>query len=430
MKIVVLEGPDAGVEKRLKGTLTVGTDASCDLVLRDPTVSHQHFVMAAIRGRIGLRDLQSTNGTWVAGQRVVEMQIHPGTVVRAGSTLVAAHPAWYVREVPLSESRQFGRLFGKSPLMREVFAILERVAPGDVTVLLEGESGTGKELAARSVHEASPRSEQPYVVFDCAQTKPDLIESELFGHKRGAFTGAVADRMGVFQQAHGGTLFIDEIGELPANVQATLLRTLETGEVKPVGSDHVMKVDVRVVAATNRDLKAEVERGNFRSDLFYRLEVVRLRLPPLRERPEDIAGIIDRLLNGRIDHSQPIAGANLQRLIAHSWPGNVRELRNVLDRAVALAPRQPGRLPAFSELVLSTGQPSERPSGLQYPGLNPPLPFKEAKQRLLDDFERVYIKHLMSVHDGQVTAVANAAGLSRKHVYELLKRSGVVIDDG
>jgi DNA-binding NtrC family response regulator len=233
----------------------------------------------------------------------------------------------------------------------------------------------------------------------------------------------------MFQQAHGGTLFIDEIGELPTTVQATLLRTLETGEVKPVGADHPVQVDVRVVAATNRDLKAEVERGNFRSDLFYRLEVVRLRLPPLRERPEDIAGIIDRLLNGRVDHSQPIAGPNLQRCIAHGWPGNVRELRNVLDRAVALASRIPGRLPAFGDLNLNTGAPSERPVGLSYPGLNPLLPFKQAKQRLLEDFERAYIKHLMTLHQGQVSAVADAAGLSRKHVYELLKRSGLSPDE-
>lgn len=430
MKAVVLEGPDAGLERRLTGTLTVGTDPKCELVLHDPTVSRRHFMMAALAGRVGLRDLGSTNGTWVAGQRAVEVQLAPGTVIRAGSTLIAAHPAWYVRELPLSPHRQFGRLFGKSALMREAFAILERVAPSDVTVLIEGESGTGKELAARSIHEASPRHQKPYVVFDCAQTKPDLIESELFGHKRGAFTGAVTERRGVFQQANGGSLFIDEIGELPMSVQATLLRTLETGEVKPVGADQSVVVDARVIAATNRDLKAEVERGNFRSDLFYRLEVVKLRLPPLRKRPEDIAGIIEMLLAGRIDPDSPIAGSNLQRCLSHSWPGNVRELRNALERAVALAPRDGDRLPKFDELVVSVGQRSERPSTLQFPGLEPLLPYKDAKQRLLEDFERAYVKQLLLLHGGQISAAAEAAGLSRKHVYELLRRTGLQLEPG
>jgi transcriptional regulator with GAF, ATPase, and Fis domain len=309
--------------------------------------------------------------------------------------------------------------------MREIFAILERVAPSEVTILVEGESGTGKELVARSVHTASPRAAKPYVVFDCGSVPSELAESELFGHKRGAFSGAIADRAGAFARADGGTLCLDELGELPLDLQPKLLRVLETGEIKPVGSDEPARVDVRVVASTNRDLRAEVRRGRFREDLLYRLDVVKLRLPPLRQRPEDLPGLVERLLDGKLPSGDTIAGDNLGKLAAYGWPGNVRELRNVLARAVALA-RRPGEPAAkFGELVLNLGPAAEGPAtlGADYPGVASPLPYKEARAQLLDSFDRAYVAALMSRHGDNMSRAAQAAGISRSFLYDLLRKA-------
>jgi len=428
-KLVVLEGPDAGLEKRVGSVLTLGSSSECDVLLSDPTVSRKHALLAPLGPQLRLRDLGSSNGTRVGGRRVVEVEIDLGTTVHIGNTVFAVYPAWHVREVELSTRDDFGSLFGRSPAMREVFSILERVAPTDVSVLIDGESGTGKELVARSLHEHSARKDRAYVVFDCTQAKPELVESELFGHKKGAFTGATADRHGVFEQADGGTLFLDELGELPTDLQAKLLRTLETGEVKGVGADAPRLVDVRVVAATNRDLKAEVARGNFRSDLMYRLDVVKIRMPPLRERPEDVPGLVERLLGGRCASSEPIAGPNLHQLMSFDWPGNVRELRNVVERALALAPRGAGA-PRFSQLIFNLGRPktpSSTPSTL--PGLDPLLPYKEAKEKLLERFDCAYLEALMAAHGQNISGAARVAGLSRKHLYELLHRNGMAASD-
>jgi DNA-binding NtrC family response regulator len=308
--------------------------------------------------------------------------------------------------------------------MRELFAMLARVSPSDVTVLIEGESGTGKEIAARSIHAASARASKPYVVFDCASIPRELAESELFGHKRGSFSGAIDDRLGAFQQADGGTICLDEIGELPLDLQPKLLRALETGEVKRVGDDHARKIDVRVIAATNRDLGAEANRGSFRSDLYYRLEVMKVRMPPLRHRPEDIPGLVEVLLEGKIAEGDSIQGENVRRLIAYSWPGNVRELRNALMRAVALAQR-PGAKPRFAELVFNFGAAVEEPAtiGISFPGVASPMPFKEAKAELVARFERAYVEALLARHRGNVRQAALAAELSRKHLYDLIHRA-------
>jgi DNA-binding NtrC family response regulator len=314
--------------------------------------------------------------------------------------------------------------------MREVFAMFERVAPTDVPVLIEGETGTGKELAARSIHAASGRREGPFVVFDCGSIPRDLAESELFGHKRGAFTGAVTDRLGAFHRADGGTIVLDEIGELPIELQPKLLRVLETGEVRSVGDDTPRKVSVRVLAATNRDLHAEARRGTFRQDLVYRLDVVRIRLPPLRFRPDDVAMLVDRLLAGHIDPSETLGGANLDRLLGYAWPGNVRELRNALMRAVVLAGRPDGRKPRFSELLINV-DPSTSPAltiGISYPGVSSPLPFKAAKEQLIAAFERAYLEALLPRHGGVVSRAAEAAGISRKHLHDLIRRLGLDAD--
>jgi DNA-binding NtrC family response regulator len=428
LKLSVVAGPDEGRELPLDGLAVVGSDAACTLVLHDRSVSRRHVEIAVNAGRVRVKDLGSRNGTFFGGARIGEGEVPVGAVLGIGDSQVAVQPRWQTREVPPSKERRFGELYAESIAMREIFGILERVAPTDVTVLVEGESGTGKELVARSLHAASSRARAPYVVVDCAAVPAALAESELFGHKKGAFSGATQDRAGAFQRANGGTVCLDEMGELPLDLQPKLLRVLETGEVRAVGDDVVRKVDVRLIAATNRDLHAEVKRGAFRGDLLYRLEVVKVRIPPLRQRPEDIPILIERLLDGKLPPGGTISGENLTRLMAYSWPGNVRELRNVLARAIALA----GPNPTFERLVFNLGPAAETPAtiGTEYPGITRHLPFKEAKAQLLASFERAYVSALLERHQGNVRRAAEAAGLSRKHVYTLMEELGIGGDDG
>jgi DNA-binding NtrC family response regulator len=432
----VVAGGDQGHEVPFEDRATIGADRACQLVLTDRSVSRRHVDIERVGSRIVVRDLGSRNGTFFGGARIVEGEVPVGAVLTLGDSSVAIQPRMFVREVVPSNARSFGDLLGDSLAMREVFAILERVAPAQVTVLVEGESGTGKELAARSIHRASARATKPYVVFDCASVPSELAESELFGHKKGAFSGATQDRAGAFQRAHGGTLCLDEMGELPLDLQPKLLRALEMGEIRAVGDDVPRQVDVRVIAATNRDLRAEVQRGAFRADLLYRLEVVKVRLPPLRQRPEDIPGLVASLLEGKVEG--PIGGENLTLLTAYGWPGNVRELRNVLARAVALG-QVPGRpLPRFDQLAFNLGPAPAGPAtlGMDFPGVARPLPFKEAKAQLLASFERAYVAALLERHPDNMQKAAAAAGLSRKHLYNLLRSieegtaSGDAPDDG
>jgi DNA-binding NtrC family response regulator len=410
--------------------MTVGADPRCDLCLRDRGISRQHAEFRWQDGRVWVRDLGSRNGTVLNGAHVTEAALQLGSVVQLGEISVGLYPRWHLREVDPSESARFGHLYGASLAMRHVFGILERVARTQATVLVEGESGTGKELVARSLHEASDRAKKPYVVFDCTTVTKDLAESELFGHVRGAFSGAVADRDGAFRQADGGTIFLDELGELPLDLQPKLLRVLESGETRRVGDSQRRTVDVRVVAATNRDLHAEARRGRFRSDLLYRLSVVRLELPSLRARPEDIAVIAERLLEGQLAPESRVEGPNLERLMSYSFPGNVRELRNILTRALALAPRRDGRI-RFDELVfnLASDNHSRTSLGYVFPGVDAHLPYKDAKQRLMAQFDDEYVQALMRRNGGNVTQAAKAAHLSRKHVYALLRRVEEDVDD-
>jgi DNA-binding NtrC family response regulator len=418
LKLVVVAGPDEGMALPLVEKVAVGSDPEADLVLHDPAVSRRHIVFARVLGRVVVKDVGSRNGTFIGGTRVVEAEVPVGAVLVLGNSAISVQPRWYHREVAPSTSRRFGELRGESVAMRELFAVLERVSATDATVLALGETGTGKEVVARSIHAASPRAAAPFVVFDCGAVPRDLAESELFGHKKGAFSGAVADRQGAFQRAHGGTVFLDEIGELPLELQPRLLRVLETGEIRSVGDDMVRKIDVRVVAATNRELTVEARQGRFRQDLLYRLQVVQVRVAPLRERPEDIAGLVAHFLDGKIaDCPAGITGPNLSKLMAYSWPGNARELRNALARAVALAPRST----RFADLVFNFGAADH---GNVEQGLPTGLSYKLAKQQVLENFDRAYLEALMEKHGGNLTQAAAAAGISRKHIYELLKRNG------
>jgi len=322
-------------------------------------------------------------------------------------------------EVQLARETAFDRLIGASSQMREIFALLARVAPSEATILIEGSSGTGKELVAEAIHRHSKRSQGPWVVFDCSAVAPDLIESELFGHVRGAFTGAIADRKGVFEAASGGTLFIDEIGELPSDLQPKLLRVLESGQVRPVGSTETRETSVRVVAATNRTLTQEVAEARFRADLYYRLAVIHVRLPPLSQRPEDIPLLVSHFLSQAGAEDVSVSFETMGRLQLHPWPGNVRELKNYVERAVLLSER--GRLETQH---LSNGGSVDREhegSGDDM-SFNAQLPFKDAKARLVESFERRYWTERLDAAKGNVSEAARQGGIHRKSLEYLLKK--------
>jgi DNA-binding NtrC family response regulator len=321
--------------------------------------------------------------------------------------------------VPPSERERFGAMAGRSIAMRELFAVLELAAPSDATVLIEGESGTGKELAARAVHDHSARARGPFVVVDCSAIPEHLIDSHLFGHVRGAFTGAERDRKGAFVEATGGTLFLDELGELPLPAQARLLRALEAQTVQPVGADRPVSVDTRVVAATHRDLSRMVAAKEFRFDLFYRLAVVHVALPPVRERLEDLPALVAAFYKARNADPGPIDGENLERLRRHAWPGNVRELRNVLERAWALS----GGTVPFRDLRLWV-EVQAAPAMNEV--VDTALPFKEAKERWNDHFERRYLAAVFQAQGGNITRAAEHAGINRRHFRELLYKHGLL----
>jgi DNA-binding NtrC family response regulator len=398
--------------------VVVGAHASCDLVLTDPQVSRRHAELTAVPEGIRIKDLGSTNGTWWQGTKVGEVVVPSGATVQFGATSVRIAAAEAIA-LPPSEHDHFGAMAGTSVAMRELFAVLEMASPADATVLIEGESGTGKELAARAIHEASGRAGGPFVVVDCSAISESLIDSHLFGHVRGAFTGADRDRRGAFVEASGGTLFLDELGELPLAAQAKLLRVLEAQTVQPVGADRPVSVDTRVVAATHRDLARMVAAKEFRFDLFYRLAVVHVALPPLRERLEDLAHLIATFYRARSLEPGPIDGDNLERMRRHGWPGNVRELRNVLERAWALS--GPGA--RFRELRLWL-DPNAQPQLAEV--IDTALPFKEAKERWNDHFERRYVAMVFTRSASNVTRAAEHAGLSRRHFRELLYKHGIV----
>jgi DNA-binding NtrC family response regulator len=418
-QLVVIEGPDQGRAVPISAReIVVGTAPDCDLALTDDRVSKRHLGIAAQGGRFVARDLDSKNGTLYEGSLLRSAEVSAGATLKVGRTFLRIQPRPEALEIAPSQSRRFGDLVAVSLAMREVFAVLERAAPAGVTVLIEGETGTGKELAARALHEASGRRGGPFVALDCGALPESLLESELFGHVKGAFTGAAAARAGAFARAHRGTLFLDELGSVPPTVQARLLRAIEERKVRPVGADSEREVDVRLIAASRHDLGARVAEGAFRPDLFYRLSVVSVVLPPLRQRREDIPLIATELLRRRGVEPGKISGPNLDRLLAQPWPGNVRELRNVIDRAVAMSPEAR----SFAELKLSVA-PGAAAEPLSVRG---DLPFAEAKQLLVEAFEQRYLRDVLERAGGNISAAARASGLDRKHLKTLLRRHGLL----
>jgi two-component system response regulator GlrR len=415
-RLIVTAGRDGGAIYVSRGARTVvGTHPSADLVLEDPTVSRFHCEIVCADGKATLRDLGSRNGTLVGGLSVVAAHLPSTALIRLGETQLRFELGPDQVEVPVSSQTSFGTLVGCSPALRAVFALLERAAATPATVLLEGETGTGKEAAAESIHRRSPRSAGPFVVVDCGAIPKALLESELFGHTRGAYTSAVAARTGAFAEASGGTIFLDEIGELELELQPKLLRALEKRQVKPVGADRYEAVDVRVIAATNRNLRAEVNAGRFRSDLYYRLSVVPVRIPALREHLEDLPLLVDAFLEqlGVTDGPDAayLRSAAFQREVAqHTWPGNVRELRNVIERYLALGP----------DAIALTQQRDVADTAI-----DASKPLRVARDAWLLTFEREYLRALLVRHDNNVTASASAAGVARGYFYRLQSRHGL-----
>ncbi len=431
-RLAVVSGPDAGLVRDFESpVIRVGGRRAADLALSDRAVSGFHLEIQLDERGYRLRDLDSTNGTFVAGMRVNDVYVEPGAVIALGESELAFQPLDGAVARDLWRDDRFGDLVGASPVMRELFARLQRIAATDATLLVSGETGTGKDLVAEAVHRHSARAGGPFVVLDCSALPPNLVESELFGHERGAFTGAGTSYAGAFERAHGGTLFIDEIGELSAELQPKLLRAIENRRIRRIGGTAEIATDIRIIAATNRDLGVEVSRGDFREDLYYRLAVAQVRLPPLRERKGDIPAIVGHLLSAIPGGAEvTLRPETLALLGRHDWPGNVRELRNVIERAVLL-----GEVPG-SATALGVARPAAAPpaSPAAPPGAAPLLhreidvevPFKVAKQAVIDEFERLYVDTLLARHQGNVSAAARAAGVDRMSIYRIAQRLGLL----
>jgi DNA-binding NtrC family response regulator len=411
---IVIKGPDRGEVVRLTGEpLTFGSGPHCSLVLTDRTVSRKHLEARLTGDEVLIVDCGSTNGTFIQGSRFEKIAIGFGAEVKLGRTVIKFLPDEETVEPEPSQHTALGSIVGADTKMRQMFTLLEDVAATTSTVLIEGETGTGKELIAEEVHNHSPRKGGPFVVFDCGSVPRELIESTLFGHVKGSFTGAITDRRGAFAEAHGGTIFLDEIGEMALDLQPSLLRVLDKRAVRKVGSNTYEKIDVRVVAATNRDLRAEVAKKAFREDLYYRLAVIRVGVPPLRERGSDLPLLINHFVSG-FGPGLSVSPEDMARLVRHSWPGNVRELRNVMERACLLAR---GSTINLEDALVSEATPSL--------GIRTDLPFKEAKGQLVEMFEREYIEDLMRRHKMNLSAAAREAQIDRKHLRELIRKYGL-----
>jgi len=414
-ELAVIEGPDEGKVVPLdRAVVRVGSHRDSDLCLHDRAVSRHHFELRRTPAGWEIHDLGSTNGTLFEGSRVHAALLPMGAVLVVGRSRIELRERTEQKKLLLSRRTRFGGLVGQSNAMRRVYALLERAAEADVTVLLEGETGTGKELAARALHEHSKRASGPFVVVDCGSVAKTLIQSELFGHVRGSFTGADRDRPGAFEAGNGGTVFLDEIGELPMDLQPMLLRVIETREVRRIGETQSRPVNVRLVAATNRDLPEEVKRGAFREDLYYRIGVFRVRLPALRERPEDVPALVKNFLR---DHPgvEP-SEAVLRKFSRAAWPGNIRELRNIVERALLLS---------FDDALVEEDARSSTAPPAPPAAADPDRKFKEAKDALVSAFEKDYVSSLLERTGRNVSKAARDAGIDRKHFERLMRKHGI-----
>ena len=433
-RLVVIEGADQGKEFVLdKPIIRIGTNERNDLVLEDETVSRFHCEVRRVGEEYALVDRQSTNGTYVGDLRLVEGVLYPQCKFQLGATVLQFAPLVEEVDVRPISGVQYGDIIGGSAAMQHVFGLIDKIAPSELSAVISGETGTGKELAARALHRQSARSEGPFVVFDCSAFPDNLLESELFGHERGAFSGAIKTHKGVFERANRGTLFLDELGEMAVTLQPKFLRALENGEIRRVGGERPIKVDVRVVAATNRNLRAMIDEGTFRQDLFYRLAKVMVDLPPLRKREGDLRRLAEHFLD-QLRTRQPkfisatsFSAQALEIMFQYDWPGNVRELRNIVERAATFANADSVTLDDLpGELQARMGRTGKRRTGshMVVPGSG----LKEAKEQMITEFERSYLIDLLERNNMNITKVAREAGIDRRHVYRLLKKYGLEED--
>lgn len=409
--ITVRSGPDQGKRIDEAETAMVGTARDADLVLTDPTVSGYHARLTALKSGIQVEDVGSTNGTIVNGVRIERGIAQPGAVIEIGHTRLAID-AGLPLTIQLHDADRLGELIGATSAMRRLMTDVRKLATGSVPVLVIGESGTGKELIARGIHEASGRAAAPFVTVDCGALAPTLVASELFGHEQGAFTGAHKTKRGAFELAHGGTLFLDEIGELPTELQASLLGALERRRFCRVGGRTEIDVDIRVVAATHRDLRREVNAGKFRLDLYYRLAVVTLSVPPLRERAADIPLLVEHFaradgFSGPIE--VPFPKTTMDHLALHAWPGNIRELKNFVQATLAMGE------PAALDREASVDDDVDSSRLLD-------LPYGRARALLVERFEERYARALLDRAGGNVAQAARDGEIARSHLNLLIRK--------
>lgn len=427
-------GPDKGQELQLsEGTLLVGTHANNDLVLSDDSVSRYHLEVQVRRSGLRIKDQATTNGTFHGEAKIDSLEISTTTRLRLGKhTTIEFLPVEDAVELGGYDKADFGGVIGASQAMRRLFALLDRVASTDATLLLEGETGTGKEAISEAVHKKSSRAQGPFIVVDCGAIPENLIGSELFGHVKGAYTGAQNDKQGLIQAANGGTLFLDEIGELAIDMQPQLLRVLEKREIRRIGDTQPQAVDIRVIAATNRNLKDMVKAGTFREDLYYRLAVVKAVLPPLRKRLEDVPLLAMRFAD-ELTTSFSLSPTLVEVLKEHPWRGNVRELRNVVERALSLRDSDghvdPAQIlgPDSSPPQMTPAKPLAGTEAASAPELLE-LPFKEAKGQLVEAFERDYLTQLLARHKGNISQAAHEAGIDRNYIHRLVKRYKIIVE--
>src|SRR5215471_16262081 len=405
-------------------SLKIGKSPDNDVVIDSPTVSRNHLIVRRQGDRFLVQDLGSTNGTFIDGAQVREAYLRPGALLEVGDVQLRFQPQVAPMEIaPISEDC-LGDLVGKSLPMRQIFALLKRIAPTDSTLLLVGETGSGKGAAAKVIHRLSPRSAGPLVVFDCAAVSDSLIESELFGHEKGAFTGAVAQRIGCLERAHGGTLFLDEIDDLAMDLQPKLLRAIEDREFRRLGASSAsVTFDARIIAASKKDLWAETQAGRFREDLYFRLSVFTVGLPPLRDRTEDIPLLVNSFAGEPL--WERLAPQVREQFVSHTWPGNVRELRNALERAKHMVD-----IPELSTESLLRESSSHSASHGEILPVDYAGPFKDCKDELIRSFEREYLTRLLLRSKGNVAKAARDAGLDRKHLYSLLHKYNLVQSSG
>jgi transcriptional regulator with GAF, ATPase, and Fis domain len=422
--LTVIEGPDAGKTLRLDAAAPtrayLGSSPTSDLVIADRQVSRRHLALEVAGARLRATDLGSKNGTFVDGVAMVEVYLSGDETLRLGSSAIRVARVEGAGPAELPYAGSCGSLYGMSREMRRLYPLVERLATSDVPVLIEGETGTGKEVAARTIHQLSRRREGPFVVFDCTATPASLIEGDLFGHEKGSFTGAVTQRKGVFEQAEGGTLLIDEIGDLDLSLQPKLLRALERSELRRVGGERLLHFDVRIVAATRRNLDQEVQDGRFRDDLFHRLVVGRFELPPLRARRGDVALLARRFVQEMQGDPASLTAAVIARWEASQWPGNVRELRNAVARHLALGDLNLGSGPEEAADQAATDE--ERHQFVADPFddvIAEGLPLIESRQRMIEAFERRYLTAALASTGGNVTHAARAAGIPRRYFQAL-----------